>query len=133
MNRFLLIDDEEVFNFIHTQVINMADPEAVISEIRSSNEAINYLRANAGNADALPDVIMLDINMPEINGFELLEELTGFESSLAARPLIYMVTSSLFESDRKRAEAFPILTGFKEKPIAVSDIQEILERLKLRG
>ena len=71
MNKYLLIDDEEVFNFIHTQVITMADAEASISEIRSSNEAIELLRSNAGDSSQLPDVIMLDINMPEINGFEI--------------------------------------------------------------
>jgi len=130
MTSYLLIDDEEVFNFIHSQIINMADPEASIAEIRSSNEAINHLRNNVGNAAALPDVILLDINMPEINGFELLEELTPLEHTMAKRPLIYMVTSSLFESDRKRAESFSMLTGFKEKPITVADIKAIMDRLR---
>lgn len=130
MNSYLLIDDEEVFNFIHSQIINMADPDATITEIRSSNDAISHLRANAADAGALPDVIFLDINMPEINGFELLEELTPLEPTLAKKPHIYMVTSSLFESDRKRAESFSLLTGFKEKPITVADIREIMDRLR---
>jgi two-component system, chemotaxis family, chemotaxis protein CheY len=128
MNSYLLIDDEEVFNFIHTQVINLADPDAAISEIRSSTEAIRFLRENAANTETLPDIIFLDINMPEINGFELLEELAPFEAQLTKKPHIYMVTSSLFESDRKRAASFPMLTGFMEKPISAADITAVADR-----
>ncbi|MFM7195666.1 MAG: response regulator [Bacteroidota bacterium] len=129
MNRYLLIDDEEVFNFIHAQIITMADPDASISEIRSSKEALNFLRKNASDPSALPDVILLDINMPEINGFELLEELTPIYPTMARKPLFYMVTSSLFESDRNRAESFGMLTGFKEKPITAADIREMAGKL----
>lgn len=130
MAKYLLIDDEEVFNFIHTQVIQLIEPDAQIKEIRSSSGALQCIKENLNKADQFPDVILVDINMPEMNGFELMEELQQLSSSFTKKAHIYMVTSSLFESDRKRAETFSVLTGFMEKPIGASDAEKIIANLK---
>ena len=129
MHKFLLIDDEEVFNFIHTQVIQLLEPAAVIKEIQSSNQSLKYIKETLTKPEEFADVIFVDINMPEMNGFELLEELQKISNSFVNMPHIYMVTSSLFESDRKRAENYPILKGFMEKPISAADIEKVIQRL----
>ena len=131
MKKFLLIDDEEVFNFIHTQVIQLIQPDAQIKEIRSSSLALEYIRASISQTEEFPDVIFVDINMPEMNGFELLEELQKLSTSFIKKPHVYMVTSSLFESDRKRAETFSILSGFMEKPITAAEVQKVLDKVSL--
>jgi len=130
MFKYLLIDDEEVFNFIHTQVIQLLEPDAMIKEIRSSRSALQYVRDTMNDAEQFPDVIFVDINIPEMNGFELMEELEKLSPSFVKKPHIYMVTSSLFESDRKRAETFKSLTGFMEKPISSGDVEKMINRLK---
>ncbi|MFZ9981927.1 MAG: response regulator [Cyclobacteriaceae bacterium] len=130
MFKYLLIDDEEVFNFIHTQVIQLQEPDAGIKEIRSSRNALQYVREVMYDPDLFPDVIFVDINIPEMNGFELMEEIEKLSPSFVKKPHIYMVTSSLFESDRKRAETFKSLTGFMEKPISTGDIEKVISRLK---
>lgn len=129
MHKFLLIDDEEVFNFIHTQVIQLIEPNAQIKEIRSSTSALEFIRTSNGQSEEFPDVIFVDINMPEMNGFELLEELQKLSSTFVTKPHIYMVTSSLFESDRKRAETYSILSGFMEKPISATEVQKVVDKL----
>ena len=132
MNKFLLIDDEEVFNFIHTQVIQLIQPDAQIKEIRSSSMALDYIRTSIEKTDEFPDAILVDINMPEMNGFELLEELQKLSTSFIKKPHIYMVTSSLFESDRKRAQSFSILSGFMEKPISADQVQTVINQINSR-
>lgn len=130
MFKFLLIDDEEVFNFIHTQVIQLLEPNATIKDIQSSSSALQYIKDNLKKPDQSPDAIFVDINMPEMNGFELMDELQKLSSSFSKTPHIYMVTSSLFESDRKRASNYPILKGFMEKPIAAADVENVIAALK---
>jgi CheY-like chemotaxis protein len=65
--------------------------------------------------------------MPEINGFELLRRLTPAISDKENLQL-YMVSSSLFESDKEQAMAFPFVKGYREKPLSKTDIKEILEK-----
>lgn len=126
MTHFLLLDDEDVFNFIHYQVITSVNPDAVITDLSSGQSALEFLRSRTGNSNALPDIILVDINMPEINGFDFLVIYQKeVEPMLTKKPKVYMVTSSLFESDRTRAKSFPAVTGFLEKPISVADIRKI--------
>ena len=129
MAYFLLIDDEEVFNFIHNQVITTVHPAARVIEFQSGSEAIDHLRRHASVADQLPDFIFVDINMPETTGFEFLERLQNELSALVRRPNVYMVTSSLFESDREKAATYPALTGFLEKPISADTIRQMIQSL----
>jgi len=127
MNHYLLIDDEDVFNFIHRQIISGADHGARITEAIAAQDALDLILRHSKNPDELPDFILVDISMPEINGFEFLSKITQLMPDLAKKPLIYMVTSSLFESDRKSATAFPVLTGFIEKPIVTDQILAMIK------
>ena len=127
MKHLLLLDDEDVFNFIHHQVIASVDPAVKISETTSGEQALEFLRVRAGLTEALPDVVLVDINMPEINGFEFLTIYEReIEALLPVKPKIYMVTSSLFESDREKAARFKSVSGFLEKPVSAPNIREIM-------
>ena len=131
MKHLLLLDDEDVFNFIHHQVIASVDPTVKISETNSGEQALEFLRVRSGLTEALPDVVLVDINMPEINGFEFLTIYQReIEALLPRKPKIYMVTSSLFESDREKATRFKAVTGFLEKPVSAANIREILATIE---
>ena len=131
MKHLLLLDDEDVFNFIHHQVVVSVDPTVRISETTSGERALEFLRVRAGLTEGLPDVVLVDINMPEINGFEFLTIYQReIEALLPRKPKIYMVTSSLFESDREKATRFKAVTGFLEKPVSSANIREILATIE---
>lgn len=125
MHKYILVDDDDVFNYIHSQIINQADDEAEVSNYRSSLEVLKLLKQTAENNEDMPDVIFLDINMPEMNGFELLEELKKLPEDKLKQMKIFMVTSSLNEKDIERAMSYSIVKGFKGKPLTEEVIEEI--------
>jgi CheY-like chemotaxis protein len=75
-------------------------------------------------------LVLLDINMPIMSGFEFLEKIqTEAPAAAADLVVVVMLTSSAFFGDRERALAYPIVEGYIEKPISDGKLQSILERL----
>jgi CheY-like chemotaxis protein len=126
MTKFILIDDDEMINFIHRQVILSVDPSAEVIIILSAEEGLKKMKELASLEESDPVILFVDINMPEITGFELLSRLETEISDLKKIQL-YMVSSSLFESDREKAMAFPFVKGYREKPLSKAMIKEILD------
>jgi CheY-like chemotaxis protein len=126
MTKFILIDDDEMINFIHRQVILSVDPSAEVIIILSAEEGLKKMKELASLEESDPVILFVDINMPEITGFELLSRLETEISDLKKIQL-YMVSSSLFESDREKAMAFPFVKGYREKPLSKAMIKELLD------
>jgi CheY-like chemotaxis protein len=126
MTKFILIDDDEMINFIHRQVILSVDPSAEVIVILSAEEGLKKMKELASLEESDPVILFVDINMPEITGFELLSRLETEISDLKKIQL-YMVSSSLFESDREKAMAFPFVKGYREKPLSKAMIKELLD------
>lgn len=110
----LLVDDDVIYLFIAQKTINKLFPNAVITVCKNGQEALSKL-------DFLsPDVMFLDINMPVLNGWELLEKLKG--EYIENRYPIYIVSSSIDENDRRRAASHKFVKGYLEKPISESKL-----------
>ena len=125
MNNYLLLDDDQIALFLHEQMIRIADPSATIMTIQSSVKAVEYLEALIKTDQIMPDCILVDLNMPEMNGFEFLEFCNQHMSGHMRHVHIYMVTSSFYESDRDKALSFSFIKGFREKPLSREIVTEM--------
>lgn len=125
MKRFFLIDDDDVFNYLHRSVILMVSPDAEISTFKSGEELIQFIRAHHGNIET-PDLIFLDIRMPDMNGFTLLDTLQVDYPFLFATSHIYMLSSTLDERDLNKAKSYSMVTDFISKPLTVELISTFL-------
>lgn len=70
MRKYLIIEDDEVFIFLHEHVMRNADPDGEIISMKSSLHAVDYINDLISKGEKAPDCILLDLNMPEMNGFE---------------------------------------------------------------
>lgn len=126
----LLIDDDEIFNFITREIILEVYPDAEITSFLSSEEGLEYICSAVSSGRRLPDFLFLDIRMPEMNGFELLEKLESRYSKADLKPMkIYVLSSTLDASDHERANASTLVNGFLIKPLEKVKIKALMHEL----
>jgi CheY-like chemotaxis protein len=128
MKRYLLIDDDEIFNFLHAELIRKADNDAIIDVFTSSIEGLTYLTDCINKSEPIPDFLFLDIRMPEMNGFEFLNELLKLPANKIDKIKIFMLTSSLDDRDRKTAGS--LVKGFIGKTFSIERLNEIIEEYR---
>jgi CheY-like chemotaxis protein len=124
--QLLLIDDDEMFNFLHQTIIKQIDSSVEVGIFQMSTNGLAEIQRKIRDHEILHEVMMIDIRMPEMDGFELMEELEKLPKDAFKTTKIYFVTSSIDDRDRQRAASFPLLSGYLEKPISFDKIKEIL-------
>jgi CheY-like chemotaxis protein len=127
MRRFLLVDDDSIFNFLHTEVIKTVDDSAQIDLFNSSMEGLEFLKDALEDKHPMPNFLFLDIRMPEMDGFEYLDELMKFPIEKFKDLRIYVLSSSLAERDKEKSLSYPIVTGFIEKTLTIEKLKGIIE------
>ena len=121
----LLIDDDNTTNFFNKIVIKKADVCDNVHSVLTAHDAIEYLRTRYNEGQPLPDVIFLDINMPEMNGWEFMEVYTGLDIP-KDNISIYMLSSSQNDEDVQLAKSHPLITDFLKKPLNASQLTDDL-------
>lgn len=124
----MLIDDNEVDLKINSKIINISKLFDEIIICHSGDEALTYLTNNLDNEQNLPDFILLDIQMPEMDGFEFLEIFKKFPERLKEKCLITILSSTLDFGDIKKAEANPYVIKLLKKPLFPKELEEVLNK-----
>lgn len=121
--RVYIIDDEEISLFVAKKILVIAGiaQESEIQAFSRGSEAISTL--SVCNEDQLPAVILLDLNMPEMDGWRFLEILAPIAASIKSHFKIYILTTSIDKLDEGRARNHPMVSGFMIKPINERNLQ----------
>jgi len=126
----LFIDDDYATNFYHKIIVRDSGLVEKYLFFSSANEAFDYFKAqNALGNPEKPDAIFLDINMPEISGWEFLDLYAKSDNDKS--PIYIMLTTSLNPEDQQRAELNPLVRGLKNKPLTASHLEELQKDLTL--
>ncbi len=121
-----VVDDDPICRFIAEKMMDMAlsiDYELAFFE--NGQFAIEALMDPAINT---PDLILLDINMPIMDGFEFLESLQTMDKNFDLQ--IAIISSSSHNDDKRRAEAYPEVIGFLSKPLSPESMQFLIDRIQ---
>ena len=122
MNIFI-IDDEDVSLFLTQRMLVNSGVSDGIHLFISPEEALKSIQAS--NNEDVPDVILLDLNMPVMNGWEFLDALAQLGEGFKRKCRIYILTSSLDYTDAEEADKHPMITGLIQKPISRESIRAI--------
>lgn len=126
--RIFLIDDDEVFNYIHSVVITRVLPDADVRVFKSGAEVKDFIEGDVSTF-ITPDLILLDIRMPDMDGFELIEYLQANHPSVIHSTAMYLLSSTLDERDLQRAGGLTTVKRFLSKPLSVEMFQDILREI----
>jgi CheY-like chemotaxis protein len=122
----LLVDDDEINNFISIKLIKKALDNTSISACLNGRFAIDELaEIQKQDPSLLPDFILLDINMPIMNGWEFLDEYKRLNIDPLGKSKIYIISSSVFSNDINKARSYPLVKNFISKPLSVDKIKEM--------
>jgi CheY-like chemotaxis protein len=124
----LLVDDDEINNFISIKLIKKALLNTEIMACLNGKFAIEQLSEIQQKDPAkLPDYILLDINMPIMNGWEFLDEYKRLNLDPLGKSKIFIISSSVFSNDINKARSYPLVKDFISKPLNVEKIKELFE------
>ena len=119
----LLVDDDDGHNYLTRMVIEDAAIARHIRTAWNGKEAIDYLTGNPP-----PELILLDINMPVMDGWDFMAEYRRLEDAQKRRIMIVMLTTSANPDDRERARTFPDISGFQCKPLTPEALEEVVRK-----
>ena len=120
-----VIDDDAIYQIIITKIIQKTALFSTISSFRDGKEGIIALINTIENKESLPDIILLDINMPVMDGWEFMQEMGMLQSLKKENISVYIASSSIAIEDRNKSKKYPAILGYLSKPISINDIELI--------
>jgi len=128
--RFMIIDDDPINNHICSKYIQLAFPGAYTISFTNPQEALDHIQAIYGLPLSAETILLLDINMPGLNGWEVLDRFAKFPDEIKKKFRIYILSSSIAWEDKNQADKHPLVSGFIEKPITIEQLQDLFPNLK---
>lgn len=123
INVACIIDDDPIFVFATKRMMELTNFCTDFLVYENGENALNGLKSLIEN-DNIPDLILLDLNMPVMDGWEFLDEFTKIQHD--KHITIFIVSSSIDPADRLRAKEYDEVGNYLIKPIDQDDLAEIL-------
>ena len=120
----LIVDDDDVCNFLVSKLLNKVIPINKMEIALNGDEAIDYLDECPPTC---PSLVILDLNMPMTNGFEVLQHYTDSGSTGCTR--FAVLTSSSQDDDKNKAATYEDVIAYIEKPLTETKLRSVLEKL----
>ena len=122
-----IVDDNKFDRLICKKILERIDGDLTTCEFQTGKEILDHILSNPGSGD--PMLILLDLNMPEMNGYEFMEEVKQNEKlrEKMSNMRIAIITSSARPEDRERSMSFPLVVGYLQKPILTGMLRNLLE------
>jgi len=120
---FMIIDDDPVNNKICSKIIELNIAGAYIETFTDPESGLKYIHSKYSDNNARNAVLFLDINMPSLTGWQVLDAFKNFPGQVKERVKIFMLSSSISFSDKERAIDCSDVWGYVEKSLSQSKLQ----------
>jgi CheY-like chemotaxis protein len=123
--KVLVVDDDYVSNIITKTNIDRKLQNTEVITFENSKLALQYILDTLHNVANTPILILLDLYMPVVTGWDILDAIKS-SHNLSKLVTLYVLTSSLSEADEAQAMGYDFVSGFISKPFHIESIQEYL-------
>lgn len=129
LKSILLVDDDEASNFLHSIFINKLDIDIQVNAALNGQEALDYILNKGAEQIALPCMVMLDLRMPLMDGWEFIKKYEEqIPEHLKEQLMIVLVTISDNMNDKQRANDNPHIIDFAQKPLSDSTFKKLINK-----
>ena len=122
-----IIDDDQLHQFGMRRMLKYINTPIQLLQFYNGLQALEYIKEHLPLLINLPDVILLDLNMPVMNGWKFLDEFIQLMPPRNRRTVIYMVTSSISDADIEKAASYNEIAEYIVKPAGIKQIKELFE------
>lgn len=124
----LLVDDDTIIDYLHKKILKKAGINDPIITVFNGQEAIDQLFTFNNIMEEKDSVlILLDLNMPILNGWQFLEEFKTLQHELKYQTAIYILSSSINPDDIQMAENNKLVKGYLKKPLTLETVNTFLK------
>lgn len=127
INLACIIEDEPMHLYITKKLLDLTGMVESLLIFSNGKEAYDKLKAIFKASEKLPEIILLDINMPVWDGWQFLDEFTKIP--IDTKVIIYILTSSNNPDDFKKAEAYNMSKNYLVKPIRLEELKAVLSEI----
>ncbi len=127
--KIFIIDDDSIISFLAKKTIDASNVSSKIKDFKEGSDALAFLKEFCDVAEELPDIILLDISMPIMDGWHFLEEYALLMPKMSKKNNLYMFSSSISQIDIERAKNNPLVKDYIFKPLQKQRFLEMLEEL----
>mgnify|MGYP002781134931 CR=1 FL=1 len=124
----LLVDDDPITNFLNRKLLERLAVAEQILVAPNGREALDVLLAQCGQQHAGPPVlVLLDVNMPVMNGFQFLEAYQQLPPAQQCALVVVMLTTSVSPRDQQRIHELPV-AAYLSKPLTQQQVEQVVQQ-----
>lgn len=123
----VIIDDDPISILVCETMLNKCQFAEKVVTFSNAKDGLTFLDKHYSNGHGLPDFIFLDIQMPEVNGWDFMEEYTQSDKIPVRTPHVVMLSATFNPDDQKKASKHPLIMNFLSKPITKEALQNLSE------
>lgn len=120
----LVIDDDDINIFIIKKIVEKTGLAIKMTSKSNGQQAIDYIKETLSNPEEFPHLMLIDINMPIMNGWEFVEayQMLNVQQSVD----MYILSSSVYENDIEKTKSYSSVKGFISKPLSIERLKELV-------
>jgi CheY-like chemotaxis protein len=129
---FIIIDDSELDCFIAKKIIQQNDKSTKVATFTDAISALRQINDNTDMHSNLLTIILLDLRLPIMSGFEFVEEFERLPVNVRSKYVIYVLSSSMNKNDKSRVDSNENIIKMMDKPLTKTSFDVIMSEVGAR-